>query len=363
MPGDPLRTLFRLPFRLLHRAGAKLVDDASFGTINALHLRHSGGPGFAARLREYIAGWEGREFADYYRIDGPGVDPARNALAALPAPDPRRETRVRFPSPLPSHAEADAYENDHAVYDLFPATAHGAWEKAPTLLMAHGLMSVSDIGYRRQAAKLNGLGWNVVFLHLPYHYARKPRAQWGRVSSGELAVTADLVRTVEGVRQSVVETRLLVEWLSGHGAPFFAGWGTSYGAWIMALLGCVEERMGRLVLVEPILDIQAAIWESPACAAMRWHLGRHGVTPGGTAPHLRLCCPLHVPPRLDPRHVLLLAGTYDRIAPPETIRALHRKWEGSHFYEFPQGHVGYRLLPESFRLAKELWGADLPPLD
>lgn len=226
--------------------------------------------------------------------------------------------------------------------------------------MGHGLMSVSDSGYRREAARLNALGWNVVFCHLPYHYARKPRRGW--ITSGELAVTADLVRTVEGVRQSVIETRLLVEWLAGKGAPFFVGWGMSYGAWIMALLGCVEERMGRLILVEPILDVQSAIWDSPTCIAMRWHLGRQGVTRAGTAPHMRLCCPYHVPPRLDPRHVLMLAGSYDRIAPPETIRALHRKWAGSHYHEFPQGHVGYRLLPESFRLADALWGGELPPL-
>ncbi len=347
-----------------HRAGAWLIDEASFGTINALHLRHHGGRDFAARLREYIAGWSGASLAEYYAVDGTHGDGAAlaRARAALASLNSLKEipSRVVFPSPLAGTGGQASSANDHAVYDLYPATAFGGWAKAPTLLIGHGLMSVSDAGYRREAARLNRLGWNVVFLHLPYHYARRPREGW--VSSGELAITADLVRSVEGVRQAVVETRLLLEWLASRGCPFFAGWGTSYGAWVMALLGCVEERMGRLILVEPILDVQKTIWESPACAAIRWHLRRQGVLPEETARHMRLCCPLHVPPRLDPGHILMLAGSYDRIAPPETIRVLHRKWAGSHFHEFPQGHVGYRLLPESFRLAGELWGGELPPL-
>ncbi len=333
--------------RIAHKGVARLVDDASFGAINFLHFRKPPGRDFPERLRGYIAGWAESPFADYYRISDEAAAPARRALRAqaLPGPgDPPLHFRV--PSPLPGpHGE-----NNHASYDLFPCAAG---RTAPTLLLTHGLMSVSDIGYRMWAAKWNARGWNVVFVHLPYHYARKPAGSL----SGEFAVTADLVRTVEGARQAVIELRLLVEWLAERGSPFFAMWGTSYGAWITALLACVEPRLDRAVLIEPIVDIQASIWESPACAAIRRSLRRLGVTPEQTAPHLRLCCPLHAPQPLPiaPEHVLLLAGEYDRVAPPPVIRALHERWPGSHYHAFPQGHVGYRLLPESFRLAGELW--------
>ena len=37
------------------------------------------------------------------------------------------------------------------------------------MLMLHALMSASDIGYKLGAARWNALGWNVCFLHLPYH--------------------------------------------------------------------------------------------------------------------------------------------------------------------------------------------------
>ena len=329
--------------RPLHRAWSWALDEASFGAINLLHLRHAAD---AAGLAAYVQQWEGTTFADYYRPD-PAAEAQALAELASVIPPSDRSSQVRFSTPLPGSVVA----NNQAVFDLYPSSR--GWT-APTLLVAHGLMSVSDIGYRRWAATLNRRGWNVVFVHLPYHYARRPAGSF----SGELSVTADLVRTVEGVRQSVMEMRILLKWLERLGGSRFAAWGTSYGAWISALLGCVEERVGRLILVEPILDIDTSIWHSPACAAMRGALRRQGIDDAHTEPHLRLCCPLQAPLRLDPRQALLLAGTYDRIAAPATIRALHEKWVGSHYYEFPQGHVGYRLLPESDRLAMELWPDD-----
>ena len=54
----------------------------------------------------------------------------------------------------------------------------------------------------------------------------------------------------------------------------------------------------------------------------------------------------------------MLAGQYDRIAPPEEIEELSRLWGGTRFACFPQGHVGYTLMPESFRMAQEIWAGD-----
>jgi len=50
---------------------------------------------------------------------------------------------------------------------------------------------------------------------------------------------------------------------------------------------------------------------------------------------------------------MLLAGMFDRIAPPNTIRALQQLWKGSHYDEFRQGHVGYQLMPKSLQLAQQ----------
>lgn len=96
---------------------------------------------------------------------------------------------------------------------------------APTVIMLHALMSVSDAGYRRWARRFNSLGWNVAFAHLPFHYSRRPRGHL----SGELCCTADLVLTGDTLRQAVVEIRQLMARLRLEGGSGFGLLGTSYG--------------------------------------------------------------------------------------------------------------------------------------
>lgn len=316
-----------------HRRCARIVDDVSFGFINLLHTRHVLPADFIDQFHAYVNSWRQRSPEDYYSIAS--IPPLEVEL---------RPGRMRFPSPLPCPFPA----NNHATFDLFPCS--GGW-KAPTMFIGHGLLSVSDIGYRMWCRRLNACGWNAVFCHLPYHYSRRIPWHW----TGEFTICPHLIYSAEGLRQSVMEIRMMIDLISRHGCTLFGGWGTSYGGWIMALLGCVDPRMQRLILVEPILNIESAIWRSPAAVTMRHMLWRHSITPDDTHPHLRLCCPSRLVPLTEKQHILLLAGAFDQIAVPEEIETLHKAWPGSHYYCFPQGHVGYRLMPESFRLARELW--------
>jgi hypothetical protein len=113
-----------------------------------------------------------------------------------------------------SPVETKFVANNTARADFFPSSR--GWT-APTVLMLHAFMSARDTGYRRCAEHFNQLGWNACFVHLPYHYSRKPRGYW----NGELAITADLIRLAEGLRQAVIEIRQLMMALRGHGCQNF----------------------------------------------------------------------------------------------------------------------------------------------
>jgi len=304
--------------------------------VNLLQARHRLPSDFRARWDRFTAEWADRPVADFYRVPAGFVPPE--------LPD---RGRLFFPSPYPGEHEI----NNRAAFDFFPC-AQG-WS-APTMLLAHGLMSVSDFGYRLWARRLNARGWNAVFVHLPYHYSR--RLPWH--FHGELCVGGELLRTAAGIRQAVVECRVVLQQLEKKGGKLFGGWGTSYGGWIMALTGCFEPLLQRLILVEPILDVDHAIWHAPSSVSLRAGLRKVGLGPEDTAANLRLVCPALQKPLVRGEHILLLAGEYDRIAPPGEIRELQKRWPGSHFACFPQGHVGYTLMPESFRMAQELWATD-----
>jgi dienelactone hydrolase len=318
------------------RARALAVDWVSFGFVNLLQARHPLSVDFRERWDAFTAEWAARPVADFYEIP-----------AAFVPPELPHEGRLLFPSPYPGAHEI----NNRAAFDFFPCKE--GWT-APTMLLAHGLMSVSDIGYRLWARRLNARGWNAIFVHLPYHYSR--RLPWH--FHGELSVGGDLLRTAAGIRQSVVECRLILRQLQKKGGRVFGGWGTSYGGWIMALLACFEPLLQRLVLVEPILNIDNAIWKAPSSVSLRAALRRVGLTPEETSKNMRLVCPGKLKTHLSGQHILMLAGQYDVIAPPDEIEALARTWDNARFACFPQGHVGYTLMPESFRMAQELWPAD-----
>ena len=66
----------------------------------------------------------------------------------------------------------------------------------------------------------------------------------------------------------MVECRIVLQQLQKKGGRLFGGWGTSYGGWMMALLGCFEPLLQRLILVEPILNIDNAIWKAPSSVAV-----------------------------------------------------------------------------------------------
>ena len=319
----------------IDEARALAVDWFSFGFVNLLQSRHPLPGDFRARWDSFTAEWSAKPVHDFYRVPDEFV-----------APELPERGRLSFPSPYPGDHEI----NNQAAFDFFPC-AEG-WT-APTMLLAHGLMSVSDFGYRLWARRLNARGWNAVFIHLPYHYSRR----LPRHFHGEYSVGGELLRTAAGIRQSVVECRIVLQQLRKKGGNLFGAWGTSYGGWIMALLACFEPLLQRLVLVEPILDIDNAIWKAPSSVAVRAALRKAGITPEDTAANMRLVCPGKLKALLPGNHILTLAGAYDRIAPPAEIEELAKKW-GAHYGCFPQGHVGYTLMPESFRMAQEIWATD-----
>ncbi len=311
------------------------VDWFSFGLVNLIQSRHGLPADFRARWDAFTAEWNGRPAHEFYRV------PDDFALPELP-----ERGRLVFASPYPGEHAI----NNQAAFDFFPCRE--GWT-APTMLLAHGLMSVSDFGYRLWARRLNARGWNAVFVHLPYHYSRR----LPRHFTGELCVGGELLRTAAGIRQSVVECRIVLQQLRRKGGRLFGAWGTSYGGWIMALLSCFEPLLQRLVLVEPILNIDNAIWRAPSSVALRAMLRKVGITQEDTASSMRLVCPGRQNALMPGEHILMIAGSYDRVAPPADIEELARKW-GGRFACFPQGHVGYTLMPESFRMAQMLWAGD-----
>ena len=324
-------TIHRNGFRRFAASGVDLLMCAS---INLLQSRHHLHARSRVEMEHYVTACEKLTAQDYYAV------PNGAEIAAVISDRPG--TTITWQSPIETNFPA----NNVARADFFPC-AQG-WS-APTVLMLHALMSASHIGYRRYAARFNELGWNACFVHLPYHYSRVPRGHW----NGELAITADLIRNAEGLRQGVIELRQLMAILRERGCNEFGVLGTSYGGWIGALLAMVERDFRFVALMAPIVNVEHAIWDSPAAQFMRRELHRANIEPSLIARHFHLSSPMQNQPLCDADRVLFVAGEFDLIARPEDVERIHENWRGSELLRVPQGHFGYRMLRETIARLKE----------
>jgi 1-acyl-sn-glycerol-3-phosphate acyltransferase len=321
----------------LRRAAATAVDFAMCASMNLLQSRHRLNGRSAEKMARYVADCEKLTPHEYYAAPSGScrIDLARAVGSANGA-------AISWRSPV----QTQFSRNNVARANFFPC-ARG--KIAPTVFMLHALMSATHIGYRRWAGRFNELGWNACFVHLPYHYSRVPRGYW----NGELAITADLVRNAEGLRQGVIEVRQLMATLREQGCGEFGILGTSYGGWIGALLAMVERDLRFVALMCPIVNVEHAIWQNPGTAFMRRELRRAKIAPELVARHFHLSSPLHNEPLCDPARVLFASGDFDLIARPADIDAIQQKWRGSELLRVSQGHFGYRMMRETFARLKE----------
>jgi len=336
-PRERMRSHPKNRRRPIHRATATAVDLAMCASMNLLQSRHRLNGRSAEEMERYVTECEKLTPHEYYaappgscRIDLPRAIENENGAA------------ITWRSPI----QTEFSKNNIARADFF-SCARG--RTAPTVFMLHALMSATHIGYRRWAARFNELGWNVCFVHLPYHYSRVPRGYW----NGGLAITADLVRNAEGLRQGVIEVRQLMATLHEQGCHEFGILGTSYGGWIGALLAMVERDLRFVALMCPIVNVEHAIWQNPGTAFMRRELRRAKIAPELVARHFHLSSPLHNEPLCDPARVLFVSGDFDLIARPADIDAIQQKWSGSELLRVPQGHFGYRMMRETFTRLKD----------
>lgn len=308
----------------IRRGLAHVADASTCVLLSMAQWRHRAQASTRKQVEEYVATCEPMTRQQFY---------------ATPALEPVEESpgRIAWHSP---HASGFA-SNDRASAWLQPCAAGPA---APTVLILHALMSVHDAGYRRLAAKFNRLGWNAAFLHLPFHYDRRPTGYL----NGELAITANLVRNGQSLRQGVSEARQLMAWLRARGCHEFGIFGTSYGAWTGALLASLEADISFIALLQPIADVEHAIWESPAGRTIRTLLRRNGIDETLTRRHAHLSSPLHGIPSTPPTRIIMAVGAWDRIAPRAQTEALADAWNGARVLTSPQGHFGYVAARDMF---------------
>jgi acetyl esterase/lipase len=287
--------------------------------------------------------------------------PAREVLFPAPAVLPVARVRRRWLVPglgsedvvFPSLHEPieprfrERYERDYPeVKTVYARRVRPAGsEPRPRLLYLHGYMQpetfVEELAVLATFA--TRLGVEVIQLQTPYHGRRRPRAAR---YDGELYWSADVVRSVEALRQSLLDARTLLSWLLAQDARPVGVTGLSLGGALAAALTCLEPRFAFSIPLIAHMDLGALLADAPVLARMRRELAGFGWRPAEFAAFVARLGWDALVPVLPPERILLVAASHDRFFDPEVLRAMWRRWGEPRIEWHPTSHMGFiRRLP------------------
>lgn len=266
----------------------------------------------------------------FYRTDGAVPAVERKVVGRIAGAEVSRFT---FPTLHPMRFP----ETNVAVGRFYRRLAGGA---SPVVMISHGwahrnLRAIEHL-YVRPLLKA---GFSVAFVLHPLHFERTPSGAY----SGELVVSADVVLTVEAFRQGVVDLVAAADWLRAEGHGSIGLFGYSLGGYLAGIMAALRDDWAFVVLggagdspVSPILDtslgknirddLKACGMLDRARLIRSWNI----ISPGS------------LKPRVPKERILLIAGRYDRIMLPKSVRRLWSAWKRPRLCWLNRGH--YTLL-------------------
>jgi hypothetical protein len=236
------------------------------------------------------------------------------------------------------------YRETHTVYArrIRPA---GAGHR-PRLLYLHGFMQpespIEEVALLASMALR--LDMEVIQLQPPYHGRRTPRmSRFG----GEFYWTADVVRSIEALRQNVLDARTLLSWLLDEDPRPVGVSGISLGGSLAAVLTCVERRFAFSVPLIAHMDIGAIVEQAPVLSHMRRELRQLGWSLEDFADFVKAIGWHDLAPRLPPERIRLYAASEDLFFHPATVEDMWRRWGRPPIRWYPCSHMGFIVrLPE-----------------
>lgn len=183
-------------------------------------------------------------------------------------------------------------------------------------------------------------GADILHLQLPFHGTRNPRSA---LFHGEFFWTADLVRSIEAVRQSCLDARTLLAWLRAQGYTEVGVTGISMGASIAMVMACFDPLPDYIVPIIGHLQLAEAIEEAPIFWRMRSDLERFGVNRERRRQIFGSLGLEALRPRLPNRRQLWMMARDDVYIPARVVERQWHAWGEPPIEWLPGGHMTFVL--------------------
>ena len=177
-------------------------------------------------------------------------------------PDPTLEEKVRgthaeflrFTSPV----RTPYHENNLVNARWFPVSGR----RAVVLLPHWNSDAISYVGLCRV---LNWLGISVLRLSMPYHDIRMP----AEIRRADYAVSANVGRTLDAVRQGVIDIRCCMDWLENQGYRQLGVLGTSLGSCYAFIASAHDARIRAAAFNHASTYFADVVWHGQSTRHIR----------------------------------------------------------------------------------------------
>jgi dienelactone hydrolase len=187
---------------------------------------------------------------------------------------------------------------------------------------------------------VKALDVDIVHVALPFHGPRKPKEA---LFSGEFFWTADLVRSMEGVRQAVCDTRAMVEWLRKQGYERIGITGISLGGAITMLLACLSPLPDFIMPIIAHLELEAAVEEAPILWRMKRDLENWGIDAQQRRDLFKRIGLSSYTPLLPAERQLWIEAREDVYIDAQLAEAQWRAWGEPNIFWIDGGHMTFGL--------------------
>jgi len=210
----------------------------------------------------------------------------------------------------------------------------------PRVLYIHGYMQpeslFEEVGLVTTMARM--LNVEIIQLQPPYHGRRKPR---GSPYSGELYWTADVVRSVEAIRQTLFDARTLLSVMQSEKDGPVGIAGLSLGGSLAAMLTCMESRFDFSAPIIGHMDMGALLRDAPVLGAMRKDLAHFGWTHEDFGKFFTKIGWDELKSVIPSERIMLLAARDDHFFLSSIVERMWEQWGKPEIHWYPTSHMGF----------------------
>ncbi len=240
-------------------------------------------------------------------------------------------SRLTFPSPVQTR-----YRENNVVYGkLFRCIGS---PPLSSIIVLHGWSRPVLTLEERLCIALGERGITSILLTLPYHMQRAPEDSW----SGEYALSGDVLRTIDGFRQSILEVRAVIPFLKTYSEKIGL-LGISLGGMIAhVIMGLEDLDFGITLLAGG--NGAGIVWEGIATRDVKRQVQKAGITREQLSQIWAIIDPARLARHNRVKRVLMINGLYDQVVPPEFTLRLWESLGHPIIHWYPCAHISLFLF-------------------